>query len=71
MRDIEEYQDVAFFLLQHPPLDEIGGSVVEVVEKHRYGCLTKEEASKIIIQKYKTFLDKYINSSDELYSLLG
>ena len=41
---------VALFLLENPPLDEIGGPIVDIIEMYRIGALTKNQAVKSIIK---------------------
>lgn len=57
------FNTVAMFLLNHPPLEEIGGSVVDVVENYREGFISKEKALVDLLTNHKDFLEKYINQS--------
>lgn len=49
---------VAIFLLDHPPLDEIGGPITDIIESYRYGTITKDEAIDQMFEKHKSFLVK-------------
>ena len=57
------FNTVAIFLLDHPPLEEIGGSAVDVIENYREGFITKEKALVDLLTNHKDFLEKYISQS--------
>jgi hypothetical protein len=60
---------IASFLLDHPPLDEIGGPVTEVIENYRYGLISKEEACYMLNTKFKFFLEKCYKQQEEIQQL--
>jgi len=60
------YKQVAAFLLDHPPLDEIGGPITHIIENYRYKLLTKEDAIQMILDDYKNVLSRYIEQSSLL-----
>lgn len=59
------------FLLDCPPLEEIGGPVTEVIEKYRNGMLSKKEAIHTMNTKFNSFLTKYSNQQEELTQQLA
>lgn len=54
------------FLLDCPPLDEIGGPITEVIEKYRNGMMPKKEAINTLNTKFNSFLTKYSELQKEL-----
>lgn len=65
------HETIALFLLKHPPLDEIGGTITDVIEKYRYGSLTQDQALDRMITLYEPFLIKYAKQQIELNDLLS
>lgn len=51
---------IAEFLLEHPPLDEIGGPITDIVETYRANACTKEHALEQMKIKFGDVLQKYI-----------
>ena len=64
------HETIALFLLKHPPLDEIGGTITDVIEKYRYGSLTQDQALDKIITLHEPFLLKYAKQQIEINDLL-
>ena len=64
------HETIALFLLKHPPLDEIGGSITDVIEKYRYGSLTEDNAIERMLTLHEPFLIKYAKQQIELNDLL-
>jgi len=62
--------NTALFLLEHPPLDEIGGAMIDIIESYRFGSLTKEVASQQLITQFKPALTKYTNRSSDINELI-
>lgn len=58
-----EQNDVVAFLLTHPPLEEIGGPIVDTIDLYRNKCLTKKQAITIIKEKYEPYINKYIEQT--------
>ena len=57
------HENIALFLLKYPPLEEIGvGSIVDLIEKYRYGLLSKENALDEMLTLHEPFLSKYSNN---------
>ena len=54
------YEKVICFLLEHPPLEEIGGSITDTIDLYRNSCLTKEQAITKIKNLHARYVDKYI-----------
>ena len=42
-----EQNEVVIFLLTHPPLEEIGGPIVDTIDLYRNKCLTKKPINVI------------------------
>lgn len=61
-------KQIACFLLNTPPLDELTDDIAGVVEKYRYKMLTKDEALEILLNDYEDVLQ---NLLDENLSLNG
>ena len=64
------HETIALFLLKHPPLDEIGGTITDIIEKYRYGSLTQDQALDKIITLHELFLIKYSKQQIEINDLL-
>lgn len=64
---MKERKEAALFLL-NCPLDEIGGSILTVVEKHRYKTVTTEQAIEEMVNKFGSFLDKFIENQKQIMS---
>lgn len=60
------YNTIASFLLEHPPLEEIGGSIVDIIENYREGFVSKEKALEEILSKHADFIEKYIVNATKL-----
>ena len=58
------YQKVAEFLLEVPPLEEIGGKISHVIEQYRAGVLPKKTCLDRVLQDYHYFLQEYIKSTE-------
>jgi dsDNA-binding SOS-regulon protein len=61
-------KQIAYFLLNVPPLDELTDDLAEVVEKYRYKMISKNEALKILLSDHREVLQ---NLLDENLSLNG
>ena len=48
-------QEAAVFLLDCPPLEEIGGPITEVIEMYRYGSLEKHDAVMRAGEEFRAF----------------
>lgn len=59
-------QQIAEFLLEIPPLDEIGGKITHVIEQYRAGILQKKVCVDRILNEYPHFLQEYIKTSEIL-----
>jgi len=64
------HETIALFLLKHPPLDEIGGSITDVIEKYRYNSLSEEQALDQMMTLHEPFLSKYAKQQIEINDLL-
>ena len=60
----QELLEASCFLLDYPPFDEIGGSVVEVVESYRYKMITKDQAVQQMLSEHYPYLSRYIKDKD-------
>lgn len=63
-----EQDEVVVFLLKHPPLDEIGGPLVDTIDLYRNKCITKKQAITIIKKDYESFINKYIKQAAIIFS---
>ena len=57
-------KEAAVFLLDCPPLEEIGGPITEVIEMYRYGSLEKTDAITKLVTNFNKFLQKYVEQSN-------
>jgi len=57
------FNTVAVFLLDHPPLEEIGGPILDIVENYRAGFTTKQRALEDMLKNHQNFLQNYINQA--------
>lgn len=57
------FNTVALFLLEHPPLEEIGGPILDIVENYRDGFITKQKALEDILKNHHNFLENYITQA--------
>ena len=63
-------KQIACFLLNVPPLDELTDDLAEVVEKYRYKMLTKNEAIEILLVDYEEVLQNLLDKNLSLNGLL-
>lgn len=63
-------EETAIFLLECPPLEEIGGPITDVVEMYRYGALERNEAVAKLVMNFSNFLQRYIDQDEKLNDLL-
>jgi hypothetical protein len=57
------FNTVAAFLLEHPPLEEIGGPVLDIIENYREGFITKQKALDDMLNNHQKFLENYITQA--------
>lgn len=62
------YQHIIEFLLEVPPLDEIGGRVGHIIEQYRAGILPKSSCVAKILEEHHRFLQDYVSVSDFIKS---
>lgn len=60
------WREAAIFLLEVPPIEEIGGSITHTIEQYRAGTINKGTATQILLQEHKNFLEKYIETNELL-----
>ncbi len=60
------WEELAIFLLEIPPIDEIGGKITHVIEQYRSGIINKQNAIKIIINDFKKFLETYVELDEKI-----
>jgi len=60
------WEDAATFLLEIPPIDEIGGKLNYIVEQYRSNTITKEMALQTILKNHKRFLENYVEINEML-----
>jgi hypothetical protein len=53
----------ARFLLDCPPLEEIGNPLVDVIEQYRFQMLTEQQALEILTNKFQKLLQKITNDN--------
>lgn len=59
-------KSMASFLLKHPPIEEIGGEISNIVEEHRFGMLTEQESISKLIANFEPLLKKLARQNDEI-----
>lgn len=59
----EDYEFVINFLLEHPPIEEIGGPITDTIELYRYGSITKDQATAVILKNFEHVIAKYVYES--------
>jgi hypothetical protein len=64
---MKEREEAALFILDCP-LDEIGGTILTVVEKHQYKTITTQQAIEEMVNNFGPFLDKFIENQKQLLS---
>lgn len=60
------WEDIAAFLLEIPPIQEIGGKITHVIEQYRAGILKRERAICVIIQDHQKFLETYAELNESI-----
>jgi hypothetical protein len=60
------WEEIAAFLLEIPPIDEIGGKITHVIEQYRSGIIEKQNAIQIIIRDFKRFLEGYVELNEKI-----
>ena len=63
VQSFDKMKDAIIFLLNHPPLEEIGGSITGVIDQFRSGHITEKQATNIIIEHHKRYVQKYLNGN--------
>lgn len=61
------FKTVCEWLLEHPPLQEIGGFTSQIVEGYREGAYTKIHALKILEVEHKEFINLYIKRNQQIF----
>ena len=62
-------EEVAYFLLTKPPLDEITEGISGIVEKYRYNMWTKTQSAEALIEIYEDKLQEFLDTNLELAGL--
>lgn len=61
-----ELTEACHFLLDHPPLEEIGGTIVDVIERYRFKTITKQQAEHQMLREHNTYLSKFVKEKELL-----
>lgn len=62
------HQNIVEFLLEIPPLDEIGGRIAHIIEQYRAGIIPKGLCIDKILKEHQHFLHEYVTVSDFIKS---
>lgn len=54
------------FLLDVPPIEEIGGQISSIIEQYRAGAIEKEKCLTRILTDHQPFLRKYIDNNVDI-----
>lgn len=54
------------FLLEVPPIEEIGGQISSIIEQYRAGAIEKENCITRILSDHQPFLHKYIDNNVDI-----
>lgn len=65
------FKAVGEWLLEHPPLQEIGGFISQIIEGYREGAYTKIHALKILEVEHKEFIELYIKRNQQIFEDLS
>ena len=60
------FQITAEWFLDHPPVEEVGGVISQIIEDYRHGFYTKPHALRILEVEHKEYIEKYIYRSSEI-----
>lgn len=60
------FKTVSNWLLDHPPLQEVGGFISQIIEGYREGAYTKIHALKILEVEHKEYIEHYIQRAKEI-----
>ncbi len=60
------FQITAEWFLEHPPLEEVGGFISQVIEGYRNGFYTKPHALKILEVEHQEYIEQYLHRSSEI-----
>jgi hypothetical protein len=60
------FKTVSLWLLEHPPLQEVGGFISQVIEGYREGAYTKIHALKILEVEHREYIERYIQRAKEI-----
>ena len=63
-------EEVAYFLLTKPPLDELTDGISAVAEKYRYKMWSKTQSAEALIEMYEDKLQEFLDINIELDSLV-
>lgn len=61
------FQTTVEWFLDHPPIQEVGGFISQVIEDYRHDFYTKEHAVKILEVEHKEYIEKYIYRSSQIF----
>lgn len=65
------FKAVSEWLLEYPPLQEIGGFISQIIEGYREGAYTKIHALKILEVEHKEFIELYIKRNQQIFEDLS
>ena len=60
------FQITAEWFLDHPPIEEVGGFISQIIEGYRNGFYTRPHALKIIEAYHADDIQQYIYRSSEI-----
>jgi hypothetical protein len=60
------FQITAEWFLEHPPIQEVGGFISQIIGDFRDGFYTKTHALRILQAEHKEYIEKYIYRSSEI-----
>jgi hypothetical protein len=60
------FQITAEWFLDHPPIEEVGGFISQIIEGYRNGFYTRPHALKILEVEHVEYIEQYIHRSSEI-----
>lgn len=60
------HKKVVEFLMEAPPLDEIGGEVVHIIEQYRAGIIKKQVCINRILLECCSYVQTYIDNAGNI-----
>lgn len=66
-----DFQEAVEFLIENVPLNEMGTELANLAEMYRYKTITKKQAIELCLTKHKQYINKFVQTKNELLEEFG